>query len=209
MASVGDIYEVRIFSNFTAQQQCAVNVRHYRVSAVGGTGATDLTIANFIDEALFSLYKPLMHTGVSYRGVGVRRILPLPKTAETFGAQHTGAGTASGDPMPGQVCGMITLRTTYGGPRYRGRLYIPFPAEADNDTDSLPTAAYVTRATDLATALIAGLVPGAGGNTVDLLPIIYSRKFGTWQDVNAYTVRFRWGTQRSRGSYGAKNPSPI
>lgn len=209
MAEVNDIYEVRIFCTHTSQQQTAVNVRHYRIVAKQGTGATDLTIAQFLDTQFHTVYKPILHNQAQYRGVGVRRIKPLPVTAEVLTSGNVGAGTATGEPLPGQVCGIITLRTLFGGPRYRGRMYLPFPAETFNDADSLPTTAYYNLLGTLGNVMASGMSPGAGGNTMDMLPIVFSRKFSTSEDVIGYTQRFKWATQRSRGSYGAKNPAPF
>lgn len=209
MPSVNDILEVRIFCDRTLSGQAAVNVRHYRVTQVQGSGATNLVIAQFLDTAFHSKYKPLLCDSARYKGVGVRRIFPLPAETETLTGGNMGSGTATGQALPEQTCGVITLRTDLGGPRYRGRVYIPFPAEDSNDSDAKPTTAYYDNLTLLGDVLAAGMSPGSGGNTVDMVPVIWSRKYGTWRDVTGRQSRFKWGTQRSRGTYGAKNPSPI
>lgn len=209
MAAIGDIYEVRIFCDRVFSGQASVNVRHYRVTQVLGTGATNLTIAQFLDTAYHSKYKPLLCDSARYRGVGVRRIYPLPAETETLTGGNAGNGTATGQALPEQTCGIITLRTALGGPRYRGRVYVPFPSEDGNDADARPTTAYFDNLTLLGNTLVSGMSPGAGGNTIDMVAVVWSRKYNTYQDILTAQARFKWGTQRSRGTYGAKNLSPV
>lgn len=209
MPTVGDIYEVRFFCEDLPRRQASVNVRHYRIVTVAGSGATNQVIADFLSSQFNGEYKALLSAVSQYRGCGVRRIKPLPAETETFSSTGQGSGVGDGNPLPTQTCGVITLRTSLGGPRYRGRVYVPFASEGQNSVDGLPEAAYITLLNNLGAKLIAGMTPGSGGNTVDMLPIIYSRKFGTSQDVITFVSRSKWGTQRSRGSYGATNSSPV
>lgn len=209
MAQVGDIYEVRFFCEDSGQRQASVNVRHYRIVSVAGSGVTNQVMADFLSSNLNGEYKAVLSASAQYRGCGVRRIKPLPAETETFSSTGQGAGVGNGNSLPTQTCGIITLRTSLGGPRYRGRAYIPFPSEGDNNLNGLPEATYITGLNALGAKLVAGFTPGSGGNTVDMLPVIYSRKYGTSQDVISYVSRSKWGTQRSRGSYGAVNASPV
>src|SRR3546814_8120191 len=64
-----------------------------------------------------------------------------------------------GDLLPGQVCGMVTKLTAAAGRRFRGRVYVPFPLETDND-GIVPSAAYVARINPVALAQISQITAG-------------------------------------------------
>jgi hypothetical protein len=207
MALVGDIYEARIVS--TIGGQTAINIRHYRVSTIVGTGASDSGIATAVNARFATDMKAAMTSNATYRGVGVRRIKPLPVTIETFTIASLGAGTAAGDVLPTQTCGMISLRTLLAGKSRRGRFYVPFPSEGLNDTDGTPTAAYITTLGLLAGDILATLTAGGGGNTNDLVPVVYSRELDLTTDLASTISRDKWATQRSRGDFGRVNPPPF
>lgn len=207
MAQVGDLYEARIV--VTQGQQTSINVRHYEVTAKSGNGATDAQIASAIDTLIAGAYKALLDSVAFYRGVGVRRITPLPIGVEVSTLASSGVGTATGDSLPGQVSGLITLRTAFGGRSRRGRVYIPFPAEGDNGTTGTPTVGYNTRLGTLAAQLITSITAGGGGNDNFLIPVVYSRKFNLKTPVTTASGPFKWATQRSRGTYGRVNAPPF
>lgn len=205
LLAVGDLYQARLY--VTMQEQTGIIVRHYRISDITG-GPTDADLADAVDAKVSVTLKDCLVQLASYRGVGVQRINPLPKTVEVFNTMGQGVGTQAGEPLPKQVCAVITLRTQFAGPRYRGRAFVPFPAEADNGADAKPTAAMLARLVLFADKLDDALVvPPLGGGAA--IPVVYSRKFGTREDILQASVRSRWGTQRRRGDFGATNISPI
>lgn len=207
MAEVGDLYEGRIFC--TLGVQTSITVRHWRVSGKTGTGATDAQIAAGLEGAVATAMKAVISASATYRGVGVRRIQPLPISLETYSNAAAGVGGLAGDPLPLQTAGIITIGTALGGRSRRGRAYIPFPNEDSNTASALPSNAYVALLATLGGALTATFGPGAGGNTNNLIAVVFSRKFNTRTDVSSNLPRTQWGTQRSRGGYGRPNPSPI
>lgn len=205
--AVNDILKVAHFNTFSPQT--AVTVRHFRVSAEIAGGATYLEIANAIKARYDSLWPPIMPVNVTYRGVGVQRIKPLPRLVEVFSTAPTQAGTRTGDPCPSQTCGVITLRTALAGRKFRGRVYVPFPSEFDNNSIGRPTAAYVALLASIANELIASVtVVGALGTTT-LVPVIYHKSTTLTDDVVSHRVRDIWGTQRRRGDFGQPNPPPV
>lgn len=207
MANVNDIYEARIVSTYGVQS--AINVRHYQVTTKAGTGATDLQFAQALDGVFAAEVKALMNVSATYRGVGVRRIVPAPVSLETSTIANAGAGTTAGDALPLQIAGVISLRTLFGGRRYRGRLYVPFASESDSDGNGNPQAGYIAAMATFAASLRATFVPGGGGNTNTFVPGIYSRSGSFITAILSTLQRASWGTMRSRGGFGRANPAPF
>jgi hypothetical protein len=189
--------------------QLAINARHYRVDIIVGVQPTDTQIRDRFDALFGPLYTPLLSTTTNFIGCTVRKIHPLPVLLETARAGVSTAGTATGDPLPKQVAGVITLRSPFAGRSNRGRLYIPFPAEGSNDTDSTPTAAYLADQGFLGLGLASNVVVTAGANSATLGPVIWRRGPRTAVVITGFTGRDKWGTQRRRGDYGRPNLIPV
>lgn len=207
MANVGDTYEVRIIC--TLGDQTSINVRHYSVTAKAGTGATDNAIGADMSLHFAASYKDLMANNASFRGVGIRRISPLPVGLELLAGGNTGPGTAGADALPRQCSGILSLRTALAGRSFRGRTYVPFPSKNDNDTAGVPTAGYSVRLGTLAAVMASPVTCGAGGNTNILTAVVYSRVRNQTNPIVTIGTPGKWATIRSRGSYGRVNPSPI
>lgn len=206
MADVADIYQMRTY--VLAGGQAGINVLHFYVSSKAGTGATDTEIGQAFNTATAAVLKACLSANASFRGTSIRKIAPAVGL-EQFNITGQGAGGVAGDLMPKQVSGIITWRTALPGRAYRGRSYVAFPGEADNDVDATPTAGYLTRLTALANAWDVPITAGAAGNTNLLKLAIYHRVFAGTTLVDTYTVRDRWATQRRRGDYGRTNLLPI
>lgn len=203
----GDIYQVRIECGFGTQ--ASENIRHWRVSAVVTPEATPLQIATIMNLTFAPHYKALLSSSATYRGVGVRRIFPLPLTVETVVSSQAGPGLVTGDPLPKQTSGVITLRTGFAGRKFRGRVYVPFPGESDNTGSGFPGGGYlnalIALAPDFQTEFT--VVNGAGSSV--LVPIIWHRRTMTFDAITSTVHRLIWGTQRRRGDYGRPNPPTI
>jgi hypothetical protein len=207
MASVGDIYEIRICCTWGVQT--AINVRHYRVQSIRGTGPLDTEVAANIDALVAPAYKSLLTTQTTYRGVSAQKVWPLPPQLPAFTLANLGAGNVTGEALPGQLAGLIRLKTDFAGPRYRGRLYFPFPSELASETTGIPTAAYVTGLQLLANDLNLVRDIGNATNGGIFVPTIWSKKFKTTADVRYVSVPQRWATMRSRGNFGDPNAPPF
>lgn len=211
-----DIFEVT-FHNHTANQRGLVR-RYYEARNVTGNGPTDAEIGIRFDTAFPPLFKALMATTAFYRGVKIAKVFPGQRQRGFTNTTSAGAGTAVGDLLPTQCRGIITLRTALAGPGFRGRAYIPFPAEADNAANGVPTAGYVTRLTTMGAQLIlAQNAVGAAGNQANLIPIIWHLPKGLPNepanrdayDLNEAVSRTKWATQRRSGEYGRINVDEI
>lgn len=201
----GDIWQV-IFHNGLVDQ-VGLNVRHYRTNSETGTGATQVEIATALSPLFAPLYKALMTNTASFLGVTAQKIRPVPvQMRGSFGGDG-GAGTAGVDPIPRQVAGLISHKTEFAGPGFRGRSYVPFPDENDNTLQGLPTAGYITRLAALATEMSDQqvIVGAAGTTTID--PVVFRRVQNTFSFiVDPSVASGRWATQRRRGSFGRLNP---
>jgi len=169
---------------------------------------TDQEVCNALDTLLAPLYKPALSNTATYYGLRVKKIWPLPVFIPVTRHSHTGAGTGDSIPAPAQLSGIITKQTAGVGRSKRGRIYIPFPSTAYLDTDSTPTATYLTVLGAIAPALFAGdTIVGASG-TANILPIIWGRVAHSMADVTASRVNDKFATQRRRGEYGRQNTIP-
>jgi len=215
MGLEGDLYEA---NHFTRHVEQVGVLRHYWRQGVNtGTGPTQTQIAQALDTAISPPLKACMSNVAEYLGTKVYRIFPPPRTFPSDIFTSTGVGGVVSAILPRQVRGIITLRTLLAGKRYRGRRYIPFPAQVSTDTDATPTGPYLTLLDTLGTALITPLVAvGSGGNTATMTPVLVKLTYAN-HILQSYTFipfdtrysRNRWATQRRTGSYGPPNVTPF
>jgi len=185
--------------------QLGLIVRHYRHSAIDGTGTTHQAIADALQFSLSATLLPLLTSQASFLGVTAQKIEPLPASIPFASSSPPLPGTGGPNTLPGQVSAIITLRSNNAGRRNRGRSYVPFPSEERN-TDGKPTATYVADLTQLGTALIMARVIGPTLANETLTPIIYRRNFTPRTiDIQSFVARPVWATQRRRGDYGQAN----
>jgi len=205
--SVGQILRLRIFSR--QNDQLGLNVLHYQVDGITGTGITVAEAATVFSNEFADNYKGLMVETAEYRGVSAQTIYPGAFSEQVYDSTGHGIGTVEGAPLPYQTCGLISWRTGFGGHKYRGRTYVPFPGVADQSTDGTPIADYVTRLADLADDLHGPhTFSGAGGSNTFRL-IISNNPIGTFTVVTAFLANDRWATQRRRGMFGQPNTFPV
>lgn len=208
MAAINDIYKCRFVSQWISGSQVGINVRHWLCTAKVGAGASDLQFAQALDVAVAPLYKALMNNAVTYRGVGVQKIWPLPVLLEISTSANAGAGTVANDMLPPQSCGLISFGTVLAGRHYRGRSYVPFPSE-DDQTNGQFSVGYQTRLVALATQLGATFVVGGGGNTNTFIAVVYQRVAHLAQNITTASSHLNVATQRRRSTYGRQNTAPF
>jgi hypothetical protein len=194
--SVGDILRFRVYSRFGEQN--GINVFHLLVTSIAAGTIRDVDVANDLSTLLAPLYKVLMGTQATYRGVSVERINAVP-SQPYFNAADAGPGTATLDMMPPQTAGLINLRTPTAGRKGLGRKFIAFPAESQNDTDGTPTGGYVTNLTALANQLIGSktvINPGGGNGSVAFA--LYNQTAASAIVLSQATARTKWSQVRRR-----------
>lgn len=212
MAAVGDIYSCKVVCRATPAVGVVVislNILHYRVSAIAGTGKGDQDIADAMDLNYAATYKAYLSADAAYRGVIVQKIRPLPLSLAVTSDIGAGPGTAViGDLLPTQVCGMITKQTTGAGRAKRGRIYMPFLGE-DDVTDSQPNVVYLARLAVTLPTFLNGVLVGAPPDTVQLLPVIFHRVPGTSDDLTSVVRRSYSVTQRRRSLVSGSDVDPF
>lgn len=205
--ALNDLMELRIFCQMG--EQGSVNVRQYVVEDITGTGPTPGGLLDGISLSVAGNIKPLMSNEATYRGCGMRRVIPKPASVEYLSSAGKGTGNQVIMALAKQTCGMITFTTPYAGRGYRGRMYLPFPDQASNAAGGHPTAAYLTAAQTYATWLCSTLTVGIAPNQIVLTPVLWHRLLGMATDITGSKTPDKWGTQRRRGDYGRPNESPI
>lgn len=190
--------------------QVAQNVRHFEVSAIGaGTSPTDLEAVTAIVGRVKPEYLPLLASNAEFRGATLQRITPLKNDA--VGYSSPDVGTAVGDPLPLEMAGLISFKTGLAGRKNRGRMYVPFPSEGDNNTTGHPSAAYVALLTLLAAHFTGPMtfVPGGGAASYTLRALCYPADNVIGRVITSSQETNRWVSMRSRGDYSAANVSPV
>lgn len=142
----------------TTSGQTAVNVIHIKAN---GSGTTASDAFHALDTAVTAAMWDSATTGASITEVD---ITPLDGTSGTISFSTAGvsrwAGSAGGDFIPA-VAGLIKLGTPLRGRNHRGRIFLPFTAEAGvaNGSFLLTDVTVVTNAWVAFQATLVGLSP--------------------------------------------------
>jgi len=218
---VNSIVKARVFTS--CQQQLGVNVLYYRLVAIESAPDGDLQeLCAAFSAWVASAYKAVMTQEADFRGCGLQNLgdglVGTWPSIEVYSDSGKGVGTVTGTALPKQTCGIITKRTVIAKRLGRGRMYVPFPGEADNLDHGIPSTSYVDRLTTLASKVLANFsisTAGEGLNTLqpllrgDLTPANTTDGTWMWNPIVDYTPRPRWATQRRRGDYGRQNEFPV
>jgi len=213
---INDVLELKIWS--VQGSQAAVNTIHYKVPTAPITGgATDAEIILAMEAFIAPLMKAILANTATYKGCSIQAIYPKPPKVYQYSTAGQGVGTAGAIALPTQASGIAFVQTAKAGPAFRGRVYWPFPAAADNETTGLPTAGYLTREGNLVAALFQDETVVGGTGTTVLRPVIFHRKAnkgatttanGT-DDITASGTEKKWATQKKRGIFGRPNVTPF
>jgi hypothetical protein len=203
---VGDVLQVRVACQFLTQT--AYNVGHYKVTVVGGASVTDDTTASRFDVLFAPLYKAMLALQASYRGAGVQILGPDAPTVEVYDNVGVGPGTVGVEPLPPQIATLGRKHTLLAGPENRGYVYIPFPGDADSGVNGAPTAAAVTKATNLMNVWTQTQQMGDAVNFATLQPVIYHRQTFFTTPISSGSVRSVYSNQKRR-SFIRKGDSPA
>lgn len=214
--SQGEIVELRTLCAMTTTQQIGLNVTHWKVVNVVALGTDLPTFAAFMDARFAPAYKSFMGVSALWRGVGATNISGV-RSREYTSATLPGPGTGAPGTLPGQVTGIIRLRTSSAGRHYRGRIYPPFPAADNEDVNGEMNDTGLARLTAIKNALGISFVvnQGASNTTFQLVilhrptpsrPIPPNDLTSSVTDTEAFGF---WGTQRRRGDFGAANLAPF
>lgn len=204
--SNNDIVRLRVGCYWSGQ----AGLNNYHVTIKNVVGAPTLEgLATWFDARIHAAYKGVMTNTASYYGVLAQRISPIPKSVGVVSAANIGVGTDGPDGLPGQVSGIISFSTDFSGHSQRGRVYIPFPDESANDANTNgPDAGYVLGLQNIANLTNGTIAYVEGANTADVEFGVYHRLVDECTKITSGRAKEAWATQRSRGSFGSKNPYP-
>jgi len=213
-----DLAEIKIYA--LLRGQIGIFGCHYSVTAVAG-GMTDADLAAAFNSEVDDLVKAWYCTEAVFKGIGVRIVRPDQDSIEEFNKTTAGAGTA-GATLPTQLTGIITKRTNKGGPRYRGRMYPPFPGSNNMSTGQI-NAAGQTVLFNLKQFMLqpGNLVVGAASATIS--PVVWGRAIAgnlvldppilpqaeVFTPITSMDPASEFATQRRRGFFGKVNSLPT
>jgi hypothetical protein len=188
-----------------AQNQVAINTVDYRVVSASGPLATDFDLAGDMDSHLSAEYLALMSVNCDYVRCEVQVYYPGLNVRASVNSS-TGSGTGTGADLPTQVSYVIGKLTQLAGRKYRGRIYPGFPCTNHangqggiNGTGLAALAALAAKWQSMAATFLTN-------SNVDAKPILQDPTIpGGFTDITGFTARAKFGTQRSRGQYGAPN----
>lgn len=210
--ALNDVLQVEAWIFDSAMQQAAVIRRYWKVTAKAGSGDLSFgTIATAVDAVWAPNWIAIIYNGARYQGTRCRRLFPVSDDAwmqETGGA---GDGTGGAVALPTQASGIIHLGSLSVGKHGQGRVYVPFPAQAANETVGQPTDDYVSSLTAIGTGAI-GLtinVTGGGTATCTITPQLWNKAANTGKDITEAFGKKAWATQKRRGAFGRFNRPPF
>lgn len=208
MTPINDSQIIEVKSWCFLEEQAGINVHFFKTSAV----TAGFHLADLCDSlsSQFALHLPgMMSPDAEYLGLQGRVVFPEPISSTLDSIVGRGPGTAIGDPLPKQTCGLIKWQASVAGPRGRGRTYVPFPSSAYNAPSSKPDGAYMSALADFAAFLTNDItVTGLSGNAT-LNKVLWNTGGVLEELVIQATPREKWATQRRRSDFGATNARPF
>ena len=179
----------------------AIIVRHWRCTGQNGTGGTVEEFANALNSRFAGLWENLLDSAASYEKCSGQIIDLATNHPTSLAAENSPqtpeTGVVTGEIMPGQVAGVVTLQTSFPGKSYRGRLYMPFASE-DDSVNGKPGTTYKTNLGTMAGSFIGNFLFGSGGNESIVTSCVYSVTNHVATTIQSLVVRPFWGTQRKR-----------
>lgn len=205
--AIGDIAQVRIvYKGATGEE--AINTVYYIVTSIGGSPATDHDIAQAFDAANAGTFQAALPTDTHYDGVEVSIVTFAPPGVTQKAGTGAGAGVWASIAMGNQVSGIISWITRFAGPKYRGRLFFPFPG-VSTILAGIPTGAYLAVLNAVAAAIFGFTTVAVSGRTCSLLQVLYHRTTKTFDYISTASLPDKFATQKRRGNYGKNRQPPI
>lgn len=205
--AVGDMVEVTVVCKTGVQY--AENVMHYQVDSLGIGVVTDLEGATYMSSQLAVPYKDILCTVDRFEGVKCQIIQPVRFDAQSY-IGDADTGNVASDPLSPQTAGILSFRSGLASRSRRGRMYLPRATEDVNTAAGIPSGAYLTSMQTVANAWLGALVwTTPGGNTVNMKPVILSRKLGSAVPITSVLRRPYWGTMRKRSFAARPDIPPI
>lgn len=191
--------------------QASVNRFRVRVTQIVGAPLTDNDCVKDFSTTWAALYKAVISSDTLYQGCTMRMVkgaAPFPLTA--FSQLGSGGGVLAPPNLPTQVSGLVSLYTPKLGKKYRGRMYVPFPAAVSQDlVTGEPILAYLAGLTAMVNQLKAIHTVTIGGSSVDFIYGLTPVPDVSLTGYDSGIARMAWATQKRRGDYGRLNKGPF
>ena len=207
---VGDVYQLAVYCR-SQDQQNQVNVLHYRVKEITGTGADFQTMLDSASSDLATHYKANLPASARYNGVIARDLVP-PLTSSFFSIAGAGVGTLIGDPLAPQLAPLISWRSAGAPAGTRGRSYMPSPDESYEHSNGRLTAGAITAYTSLATGIKELSTLASGPSTTSTLELVIRTGLTLPYSihlVSSFLVRPAFATQRRRSLINRADINPL
>lgn len=201
------IVQVRMWC--TLAEQASVNTFYYGVSAIATPGATTLSLIQQLDIAINVNVKSSLPSDAVYNGLQSRDITQVPLLLMDAVTTTAGPGTDVSAAMGRQLCGIGRLATRNAGPKYRGRMYFPFPPIDDDAVGGVPSNAYLAGLNTIFGSMINLSPVTGGGGSASVFLGVFHRASRTITPSTTFHAEPKWATQKRRGSFGRANASPI
>lgn len=201
--TAGDSIDVSVFCRL--DDQVSVNVLQYVITGIGGA-VSGQQAADAFDARLNDTWRLWLCDDASYEGVKVLRTNGVNIPPPVFSSANAGGGAAGGA-LPRQLCGLGRKFTDFAGPKGRGRLYAPFPGDANRAGMVLSAGGLTALGSIMADAYgVDGLI------TVGALSLearIGIRAGSVGRRVTAVDISAEFASQLRRGAFGRKNSLPT
>lgn len=204
-----DIVEIKFM--MYQGDQLGLNILHYRGLVTAGNAPTEVDLGALLNQQAAPLYANCMVDTAAYIGCSVQAIWPNLQAPFLIKQSPPTQGATAGDALPRQTSGIITKKTNQAGRKGRGRVYVPFPGEADSGVDARPSLAYMTALNVLAAKILQPWDVVHGIGTFQLRPLVQGLppSQNPALPVVSWVARRRWATQRRRGDFGRPNSNPF
>lgn len=181
------------------------------IQSVTGVGATTQEFADWC-VSQYSIVFPAMH---AIQAVLAGAVAELYDPVSNFVLQSATSlngvviGANAGGLIPTQVAPLVAKQTGFAGRRFRGRVYVPFVAESQLDSNGELLAGQKAILAGGVNAIFGTqTVVGAGGTSL-CSPILVHKAAHLAPLSSVFILAFvatgKLGTQRRRGDYGQKN----
>lgn len=211
MSIITNFSRLRVRFVCSLNEQVSYNVSHWVPdTTVVGDEWTTTTVAEAFDNNMGPFLKAAMPLVALYHGCDVQDVAIIPSLDPSISVVGAGPGLAAGDPLPPASAGIISFKTGVTSRSAQGRMFVPFPAEADSDAAGRPSIAYKNTLDSIGFIFVNGIpVTGALGNILRFSSIVWSRKLMQAFSITSATTRNGWGYQRRRGFFGTPNVPPF
>jgi hypothetical protein len=206
---VGDVLALKVWTSVS--EQAAVNTYNMEVIAVSGGSVTDQNVADAFSPVAATFYGTYMGNGARYDGVQVYTITPMViPFAPANSTVASGGATGGADLLPRNTAAIMKYRAIFRGPKYRGRVFLPFAASTNTTPLGVPIAAFNTLINGWGTVLGTPIIYTNGGSTATLAWVLAHRTTPlTVTRISVWESAGKFGQVHRRGDYGRPNLSPV